>query len=105
MEIAIIGVGYVGLAVGLIFGEMGHQITFYDCDKEKLKSLDQGIIPFFEPGMSALLKKMLALGRVKTAYDAKNAYRHKAMIAVCVGNVSYTHLQKLRLKIMLRKIK
>lgn len=88
MEIAIIGVGYVGLAVGLIFGEMGHQITFYDCDKEKLKSLDQGIIPFFEPGMSALLKKMLALGRVKTAYDAKNAYRHKAMIAVCVGTPS-----------------
>lgn len=88
MEIAIIGVGYVGLAVGLIFGEMGHQITFYDCDKEKLKSLDQGIIPFFEPGMSELLKKLLALGRVKTAFDAKNAYRHKAMIAVCVGTPS-----------------
>ena len=76
------------MAVGLIFGEMGHQVTFYDCDKEKLEGLKQGIMPLYEPGMSELLNELLALGRIKTAMDEQNTYRNKAMIAVCVGTPS-----------------
>lgn len=62
MKIAIIGTGYVGLVSGACFADLGHEIVCIDTNLKKIKTLNQGIIPFFEPQLSALVTKNINRG-------------------------------------------
>ena len=57
MNICIIGTGYVGLVTGVCLSEVGHTVICIDNDKEKLKKLQAGVSPIFEPGLEDLMSK------------------------------------------------
>jgi len=57
MKLAIIGSGYVGLVSGTCFAEIGHKVVCVDNDLKKIKSLQNGKLPIFEPGLENLLHK------------------------------------------------
>ena len=84
MNITIIGVGYVGLPIGLIFYEKGNDVIFYDKDKEKIDMLRSGISPIQEKGVKERLKKI----SVKFTSNVKEAFKDREIIFICVGTPS-----------------
>jgi UDPglucose 6-dehydrogenase len=56
-KITIVGTGYVGLVTGACFAKWGHPVTCLDIDEEKIASLMEGKVPFFEPELEALVQE------------------------------------------------
>jgi len=57
VKVVVIGSGYVGLVAGACFAESGHSVVCVDVDEGKLDKLRRGEVPFFEPGLEALVQR------------------------------------------------
>jgi len=75
MNIAVIGTGYVGLVVGACLADMGNNVINVDNNEEKLKQLEKGIIPIYEPGLDELVKTNVQEGRLVFSSDIDSASR------------------------------
>jgi UDPglucose 6-dehydrogenase len=84
MKICIIGTGYVGLVTGTCFAEVGHQVTCVDCDAEKVKLLNAGGIPIYEPGLEELVKKNREEGRLEFTTSTKEGVDRSDIIFIAV---------------------
>lgn len=84
MDIAIIGAGYVGLVTAACFAEMGHHIICLDINKKKIKDLQNGIIPIYEPGLKELIERNVEDGRLSftTDYQLATAVSQVCFISV-----------------------
>jgi UDPglucose 6-dehydrogenase len=80
LKISVIGTGYVGLVVGTCFAETGNDVICVDIDERKLKKLRKGESPIYEPGLSDLLKKNLAEGRLAFSPDLSVAVKKTDII-------------------------
>ena len=80
MKIAVVGTGYVGLVTGTCFAETGNTVTCVDINEQKVKSLRDGIIPIFEPGLDVLFDRNIAQGRLKFTTDLKEGIQDAVII-------------------------
>jgi len=65
MKIAVVGTGYVGLVTGTCLSETGNTVTCIDINEEKVRKLQSGVIPIYEPGLDVLFHRNIAQGRLK----------------------------------------
>ncbi len=85
MRITVIGSGYVGLVAGACLADVGNQVICVDIDEAKIKALKAAEVPFFEPGLGALVKRNLEAGRLSFTTQVEQACRDGAVIFIAVG--------------------
>ncbi len=85
MKICIIGTGYVGLVAGTCLAEMGNDVICCDNNLEKLKQLEQGIIPIYEPGLEDLIKRNVKEQRLTFSSDLSLAVKKSLICFIAVG--------------------
>ena len=81
-RLTVVGVGYVGLVTAACMAELGHQVVAIDVDAAKVKLLQDGGTPIYEPGLTELI----AANRERIAFtsDASEAYAFGEFIFLCV---------------------
>jgi UDPglucose 6-dehydrogenase len=80
-----IGGGYVGLVSGACFAELGHEVAVVEVDPAKLKSLQDGGIPIYEPGLDTLVASNARAGRLTFGDDIASAVAGVEAVFIAVG--------------------
>jgi UDPglucose 6-dehydrogenase len=80
MNIAVVGTGYVGLVTGTCFAETGNNVICVDNNANKVKSLQSGVVPIFEPGLELLFDRNTKEGRLQFTTDLHLAVQQSQII-------------------------
>jgi UDPglucose 6-dehydrogenase len=85
MRVTVIGSGYVGLVTGACLSDLGFKVVCMDKDDDKIRALQDGEVPIFEPGLKELLARNRADGRIRFTSDASEAIEHGDILFIAVG--------------------
>ena len=84
-HIAIIGTGYVGLVSGSGISDFGHKVICADIDEEKIKVLQAGKMPIYEPGLDELVERNTKAERLSFSTDVEKTIRNSDVIFIAVS--------------------
>lgn len=85
MKITVVGTGYVGLVSGTCLAEVGNDVLCLDVDPNKIRILQDGGIPIFEPGLQDMVQRNVAAGRLQFTTDIEKAVAHGTIQFIAVG--------------------
>lgn len=85
MKITVVGTGYVGLVSGTCLAEVGNDVLCLDVDPEKIRILEEGGIPIFEPGLQEMVRRNVAAGRLHFTTNVEKAVQHGTVQFIAVG--------------------
>ena len=85
MKIGVIGTGYVGLVQGVIMADFGSNVICMDINEDRIKKLQVGESPIFEPGLKELLLKNIKEKRISFTTDIKKVVEESEVLFIAVG--------------------
>ncbi len=85
MKISVIGTGYVGLVTGGCLAGIGHEVVCTDSDASKIKILEDGGLPIYEPGLEKVIAKARAEKKLSFSANPADAATRGDAIFICVG--------------------
>lgn len=85
MKIAVIGTGYVGLVTGTCFAETGVNVVCVDKDLDKIKMMQSGKVPIYEPGLEPMMVNNIEKGRLSFTDSIREAVSGAEVIFIAVG--------------------
>src|SRR5437868_5734061 len=88
MDVTVIGCGYVGLVTATCLASIGHTVRGVEKDQRKLKTLQDGHCPIFEPGLQELMQEHYASGALQFTDNVKAAVRDAEVVFLAVGTPS-----------------
>ena len=101
MDIAIIGSGYVGLVTGACFADVGHNVICVDNDEEKIKTLQAGRLPIYEPGLEEIVHRNVSAHRLHFSSSIREGVDKSHIIFIAVptppqpnGDVDLSFIEK-----------
>ncbi|MBP7476948.1 MAG: UDP-glucose/GDP-mannose dehydrogenase family protein [Chitinophagales bacterium] len=80
MKIAVIGTGYVGLVTGVCFADSGAHVVCVDNNMEKVRMLQNGKVPFYEPRVEEILHKAATQKLISFTTELSDAVHHADII-------------------------
>jgi UDPglucose 6-dehydrogenase len=69
MKLSVVGTGYVGLVSGACLADVGNDVLCFDVDANKIKLLNAGAIPIYEPGLEDTVARNVRAGRLRFTDD------------------------------------
>ena len=84
-RICVVGTGYVGLVTGACFANLGNRVTCLDILAEKIRRLQAGELPIYEPGLDALVERNVKAGRLSFTIDYAEAVCDADFIFIAVN--------------------
>jgi UDPglucose 6-dehydrogenase len=101
MDISIIGSGYVGLVTGACFADVGHHVICVDNDADKVKQLQAGEVPIYEPGLDEIIHRNVSARRLSFTGNIQEAVENSQVIFIAVptpplpdGDVDLSFVEK-----------
>src|SRR5438128_9133164 len=101
MDIAIIGSGYVGLVTGACFADVGHNVICVANDEEKIKTLQAGRLPIYEPGLEEIVHRNVSAHRLHFSSSIREGVDKSHIIFIAVptppqpnGDVDLSFIEK-----------
>jgi len=85
MKITVVGSGYVGLVSGACLADMGNQVLCLDVDMAKVKALNAGHVPIYEPGLEPVVRRNRDAGRLAFTTDVAASVAHGVLQLIAVG--------------------
>lgn len=85
MKVTVVGTGYVGLVSGACLAEVGNDVLCVDVNPEKIRILESGGIPIYEPGLKEMVQRNVAAGRLHFSTDVARAVNHGTIQFIAVG--------------------
>ncbi len=85
MRVCVIGTGYVGLVTGVCLAHIGHHVICVDNNEEKVKLMQSGQAPIFEPGLSELMRSSAEAGHLEFTTDLAAGVAHGEILFIAVG--------------------
>ncbi len=80
MKISVIGTGYVGLVTGTCLAETGNEVLCIDIDEEKVKTMQKGEVPIYEPHLDVIFERNIKANRLKFSTSLKEGIDHGSII-------------------------
>src|SRR6201984_296623 len=101
MDLAIIGSGYVGLVTGACFADVGHNVICVDNDAQKIKQLQAGEVPIYEPGLDEVIHRNVSAHRLRFTGSIREGVDNSQIVFIAVptpplpnGDVDLSFLEK-----------
>lgn len=85
MDVTIYGSGYVGLVTAACLAQVGNNVLCVDIDENRIKQLNQCIVPIHEPGLQELIQSNLEAARIEFTLDAEQGIEHGLFQFIAVG--------------------
>ena len=101
MDLSIIGSGYVGLVTGACFADVGHNVICVDNDAQKVKQLQAGEVPIYEPGLEEIIHRNVSARRLRFTGSIEDGVNNSQIVFIAVptpqqpdGDVDLSFLEK-----------
>jgi len=85
VELCVVGTGYVGLVLGPSLADLGHRVVCVDKDADKIRQLEEGQVPIYEPGLDEVIARGRQVGRLSFSTDLAQAVAKSEVVFIAVG--------------------
>ena len=88
MDVCVIGAGYVGLVTSCCLAYLGNRVVVVESNPQRLNTLKEGIVPFFEPGLTDILQSLSSSGLLEFTDSIDQGVKRSDVIFIAVGTPS-----------------